>query len=80
MGAFTSGVGAFSGASKSSLAGSKGTTAIGQEQLGSSMASEASIAKMTDEARQQAQLSVATKQADAQSAREAKQSEAMGQI
>lgn len=62
-------------------AGSSGvTTGIAADQTADADATNAQSGEMAKQARTQALLSIATKQADAQTARNAKQSEAMGQI
>lgn len=61
-------------------AASVATTGIAIESAYDAMVAEAKMAFLTHQAREQGLWSVATKQADAQSARMAKQSEAWGQI
>lgn len=59
---------------------SAATTGIAAAQNADAMMTEGETAAETSEARKQAVLSIATKQADAQTSRNAKQSEAMAQI
>ncbi len=61
-------------------AASLGTTAVATEQAFDALAAEIKMAFLTHQARQQGLWSVATKQADSQSSRMAKQSEVWGQI
>lgn len=61
-------------------AAAAGTTGIAIQTAFDAMMAEAKMAFLTHEAREQGLWSVATKQADSQSARMAKQSEAWGQI
>lgn len=59
---------------------SEHTTQISQQQTADADATNDKSAAMASQGRLQALYSIATKQADAQTARNAKQSEAMGQI
>lgn len=61
-------------------AASAGTTAVSLAQAVDALMAEITMAMLTHEAREQGLWSVATKQADANSARMAKQSEEWGRI
>ena len=68
------------GESAVQVAASKTTTAVAAAQAIDALIAEIKMALLTHEAREQGLWSVATKQADSQSARMAKQSEVWAQI